>query len=59
MKMTEFRSYINFDNPLLYISRTPAHDAPFALQSDRIIVKAENEIKANELIDIFLSEHQL
>jgi hypothetical protein len=59
MKMTEFRSYIDFDNPLLYISRMPAHDAPFALQSDRIVVKAENEKKANELIDIFLSKHQL
>jgi hypothetical protein len=59
MKMTEFRSYIDFDTPLLYISRMPTHDAPFALQSDRIIVKAENEIKANELLDIFLSEHKL
>ena len=59
MKMTEFRSCIDFDNPLLYISRMPVHDAPFALQSDRIVVKAENETKANELIDIFLSEHKL
>jgi len=59
MKMTEFRSHIDFDNPLLYISRMSEHDAPFALQSDRIVVKAENETKANELIDVFLSKHHL
>jgi hypothetical protein len=59
MKMTEFRSDIDFGSPLLYISRMPAHDAPFALQSDRIVVKAETETKANELIDIFISKHQL
>lgn len=59
LKMIEFKPYIVFDKPSLYIHALPIHDAPFVLQSDRIIVKAENEAKANELIGIFISEHGL
>lgn len=59
MSMTEFRSHIDFDKPLLYISPIPSHDAPFVLQSDRIIVKAENKASANELIDVFISNHKI
>ena len=61
MKMTEFRSYIEFDRPLIYLPPMPerGHDASFALQNDRILVKAENEKQANELIDGFISKYRL
>jgi hypothetical protein len=59
--MTEFRSYIDFDRPLIYLPPMPdrGHDAPFALQNDRIVVEAENETRANELIDILISKYEL
>jgi len=59
MKMTEFRAFIEFDKPLLYIPPMPLHDAQFVLQSERIVVKAENETEANELVDVFISKHKL
>jgi hypothetical protein len=59
MQMTEFRSYIDFSEPLLYVSPLPVHDAPFVLQSDRIVVRAENEKRANELLDVFISKHRI
>jgi hypothetical protein len=59
MKMVEFRSEIDFDKPLLYVSPIVIHDAPFVVHSDRIIVRAENEAKGNALIDVFISKHRL
>jgi len=57
MKMTEFRSHIDYNEPLLYIAPMSIHDAPFVLQSDRIIVKAETQARANELVYAFISKH--
>jgi len=58
-KMTEFRSHIDYNAPLLYIAPLPIHSAPFVLQSDRIIVKAENETKGDELIYSVISKHAI
>ena len=53
--MTEFRFDIIREKPLLYIKMA----APYVLQPDRIIVKAENQIEANELIDAFIFKYHL
>lgn len=36
MKLTEFKSHIKFDEPVLYIPPMPIHDAPFLLQADTV-----------------------
>ena len=59
MKLIQFTQVIDLEKPLLYISPMPAHDAPFVLQSDRIIVEAEDEEIANDLIEAFISKHNL
>ena len=53
--MTEFRFDIIREKPLLYVKL----DAPFVLQPDRIIVKAKNQIEADELIDAFIFKYHL
>ncbi len=57
MKLTEFKSHVKFDEPVLYIPPMPIHDAPFVLQADRILVEAKNPKIAGQLINSFLSKH--
>ena len=54
MKLVEFRSYIDFEEPLLYM---PFHDAPLAIQADSLVIRADDETRANELIDAFISKY--
>jgi len=54
MKLVEFRSYIDFEEPLLYM---PFQDAPLVIQADSLVIRANNETRANELIDTFISKY--
>ena len=50
MGMTDFRFDIELDKPLLFLKL----DFPIVIQSDRIVIRAENEAQAHDLIDEFI-----
>jgi hypothetical protein len=59
IRRPEFRNYIDLREPLLYMAPIPEHNVMFAIQGDRIVVKADNERHANEMIDAFNSRYGL
>ena len=57
IKQVDFATHIEEDKPALYFPPISAHNAPFVIQSNRILVKADSETEGNQLIDIFIFTH--
>ena len=57
VKQVAFTPHLEEDKPALYFPPISAHDAPFVLQPNRILVQADTETKGNQLIDNFIFTH--
>jgi hypothetical protein len=57
IKLTEFKTHLNYDEPVLYIPPMSCHDAPFVIQDDRILVRAKDSATGERLFRSFMSKH--